>query len=476
MNKTVYESPLCSRYASKEMQYLFSPDMRYYTWRRLWVALAKTEKELGLDITQEQIDELIAGINDINYEAIAEKEKETRHDVMSHIYGYGLNCPNAKGIIHLGATSCYVTDNADILIYVDALKIVIKKLLNVIANLSKFADEYKSLPTLGYTHYQPAQPVTVGKRACLWIQDFMLDLDELIFTKNTTKLLGCKGTTGTQASFLSLFDGDHDKVKQLDKLIANEFEMSESYPVSGQTYPRKADSRILNALSAIAQSAYRFADDMRLLQHMREVEEPFEKNQIGSSAMAYKRNPMRSERICSLSRYVITNSQNAANTAATQWLERTLDDSANRRISLPEGFLTIDAVLNLLINVTGGLVVYPKVIEKNLMEFLPFLATENLLMSAVKAGGDRQEMHELIRKHSMDSAAQMKLEGKECDLLSRLANDDAFILDKEQIDSALNPHDYVGRAPQQVTEYLNEFVYPTLKANEFEKVNAQVDV
>jgi adenylosuccinate lyase len=476
MEKTVYESPLCSRYASDEMQYLFSPDMRYHTWRRLWVALAKAEKELGLDITQEQIDELIAGIEHIDYEAIAKKEKETRHDVMSHIYGYWLNCPNAKGIIHLGATSCYVTDNADALIYIDALKLVIKKVLNVIANLAEFAEQYKDLPTLGYTHFQPAQPTTVGKRACLWIQDFMLDLEELTFVKNTTKLLGCKGTTGTQASFLSLFNGDHEKVKKLDKLIAQEFGMSDTYPVSGQTYPRKADSRILNVLSSVAQSAYRFANDMRLLQHMREIEEPFEKNQIGSSAMAYKRNPMRCERICSLSRYVITNAQNAANTAATQWLERTLDDSANRRISLPEGFLAIDAVLNLMINVTSGLVVYPKVIEKNLMEFLPFIATENLLMSAAKAGGDRQEMHEIIRKHSMDAAARMKLEGKDCDLLHRLANDTAFILDKEQIESALNPKDYVGRAPQQVTEYLNEYVYPALKANDFEKVIAEVNV
>lgn len=476
MNKPVYESPLCSRYASPEMQHLFSPDMRYHTWRRLWIALAKAEHKLGLNITEEQIKELEDGIDDIDYEKIAAKEKETRHDVMAHVYGFGLNCPKAKGIIHLGATSCYVTDNADIVIYRDALKLVLKKLLTVISNLSDFALKYKDLPTLGYTHYQPAQLVTVGKRASLWLQDFMLDLEELDFVISTVRMLGSKGTTGTQASFLSLFDGDHDKVKQLDSLIASEFDIESCFPVSGQTYPRKADSRILNVLSSIAQSAYRFADDMRLLQHMREVEEPFEKGQIGSSAMAYKRNPMRCERICSLSRYIMTNAQNAAMTASTQWLERTLDDSANRRIALPEGFLATDAVLNLLINVTENLVVYPKVIEKNLREFLPFIATENLLMAAVKKGADRQEMHEIIRQHSMDAATAMKLEGKPCDLLTRLAEDKRFILDESQLHDVLNPADYIGRAPEQVSEYVEMFVIPALKEHNYEHMTANIDV
>ena len=477
MKKESYESPLCSRYASKEMQYIFSPDMRYHTWRRLWIALAKAEHKLGLaQVTEEHIKELEAGIEDIDYEAIAKKEKETRHDVMAHVYGYGLNCPNAKGIIHLGATSCYVTDNADAVIYRDALLLVRKKLLNVIANLAAFADKYKDLPTLGYTHYQPAQLVTVGKRASLWLQDFVLDVEEIDFVISTVRMLGSKGTTGTQASFLSLFDGDHAKVRQLDKLIAEEFGMENCYPVSGQTYPRKADSRILNTLSAIAQSAYKFADDMRLLQHMREVEEPFEKGQIGSSAMAYKRNPMRCERICSLSRYIVADAQNAAMTAQTQWLERTLDDSANRRIALPEGFLACDAVLNLLINVTENLVVYPKVIEKNLREFLPFIATENLLMAAVKMGGDRQVMHELIRKHSMAAAQAMKEQGEPCDLLTRLANDEEFLLDESQLHDVLNPKDYIGRAPEQVTEYLNEIVYPLLDEHGYEKMSADINV
>lgn len=477
MNKPVYESPLCSRYASDEMKHIFSPDMRYTTWRRLWIALAKAEHELGLEqVTSEHIAELEKGLEPIDYEAIAKREKETRHDVMSHVYGYGLNCPNAKGIIHLGATSCYVTDNADIVIYRDALKLVSEKLLAVIANLADFAEKYKDLPALGYTHYQPAQPVTVGKRASLWLQDFMLDLEEVDFCLSSVRMLGSKGTTGTQASFLSLFDGDHEKVRKLDRLIASQFGMENCYPVSGQTYPRKADSRIQNVLSSIAQSAYRFADDMRLLQHMREVEEPFEKGQIGSSAMAYKRNPMRCERICSLSRYIMTNAQNAAMTASTQWLERTLDDSANRRIAMPEGFLATDAVLNLLMNVTENLVVYPKVIEKNLREFLPFIATENLLMAAVKQGGDRQEMHEIIRRHSMDAASAMKMEGKECDLLSRLAEDSEFILDKEQLSAALNPSDYIGRAPQQVSEYIDEFVKPALKSHGYTHMTADIDV
>ncbi len=476
MNKPTYESPLCQRYASKQMQSLFSPDTRYTTWRKLWLALARAEHKLGLNITPEQIKELEDGISPIDYEAIAKREKETRHDVMAHVYGYGLNCPNARGIIHLGATSCYVTDNADILIYRDALGLLLQKLLTVISNLSDFATEYRALPTLGYTHYQPAQLVTVGKRACLWIQDLMMDLDELDFVLDNLPLLGSKGTTGTQASFLSLFNGDHEKVKKLDTYIAEEFGLKNCFPVSGQTYPRKADSRILNLLSAIAQSAYRFADDMRLLQHMREVEEPFEKGQIGSSAMAYKRNPMRCERICSLARYVIVNAQNAAMTASSQWLERTLDDSANRRISLPEGFLATDAVLNLMINVTESLVVYPRVIEKNLREFLPFIATENLLMAAVKNGGDRQEMHEIIRKHSMAASNAMKTEGLACDLLERLSDDPDFILDKEQLHTVLDPMQYIGRAPEQVDEYIRDYVTPALKQHDFNKISANIDV
>lgn len=476
MNKPKYESPLCQRYASDDMQHLFSPDKRYVTWRRLWIALARAEKKLGLDITDEQIKELENGLYDIDYEAIAVEEKKRRHDVMAHVYGYGLNCPNAKGIIHLGATSCYVTDNADILIYREAIELILNKLLTVIHNLSEFAKEYRALPTLGFTHFQPAQLVTVGKRACLWMQDFMMDLDELEFVLDHLPLLGSKGTTGTQASFLELFNGDHEKVRKLDSYIAEEFSLKDCFPVSGQTYPRKADSRILNLLSSIAQSAYRFADDMRLLQHMREVEEPFEKNQIGSSAMAYKRNPMRCERICSLSRYVMANAQNAAMTASTQWLERTLDDSANRRISLPEGFLATDAVLNLMINVTESMIVYPKMIERNLSEFMPFIATENLLMEGVKMGGDRQELHEVIRRHSQDAASAMKLEGKSCDLLDRLAQDPEFPLSKEQLQSALDPAQYVGRAPEQVDEYIENYVKPTLAKYKFSKVTANIDV
>ena len=471
-----YESPLCSRYASDEMQYIFSPDKRYGTWRRLWVALAEAEMKLGLPITQEQVDELKAHVDDINYKEVAEKERENRHDVMAHVYGYGLLCPNAKGIIHLGATSCYVTDNADIVIYRDALELVRKKLMAVISNLSDFARKYKSMPTLGYTHFQVAQLVTVGKRATLWIQDLMSDLEEIDFVIDTLKMLGSKGTTGTQASFLSLFNGDHEKVKKLDSFIAEYFGMKNCFPVSGQTYPRKTDSRILNVLSAIAQSTYKFGNDLRLLQHMREIEEPFEKGQIGSSAMAYKRNPMRSERICSLSRYIMADAQNAAMTSSTQWFERTLDDSANRRISMPEGFLATDAVLNLMLNVTDGLVVYPKVIEKNVLEFLPFIATENLLMAAVKMGADRQEMHEIIRVNSMAAASAMKNDGLPCDLLDRLANDERFVLDEAQLKDTLNPSDYIGRCPQQVDEYLDNYVLPALRAHNYEKMSATINV
>ena len=475
-NTDTYQSPLCSRYASREMLSLFSQDTRTRTWRKLWVALAQAEHELGLPVSKEQVEELRTHIDDIDYEAIAKKEKEIRHDVMAHVYGYGLVCPKAKGILHLGATSCYVTDNADILIYRDALSIVKSKLIGVIANLADFADEYRSLPALGYTHFQPAQPVTVGKRACLWIQDIVMDVEELLFVKGSLRLLGSKGTTGTQASFLELFEGDHEKVRRLDDRIAAIFDMPGCYPVAGQTYPRKADSRILNALSAIAQSAYRFANDLRLLQHMHEVEEPFEKGQVGSSAMAYKRNPMRSERICSLSRYVMANAQNAAMTASVQWLERTLDDSANRRISLPEGFLAVDAILNLLLNVTDGLKVYPAVIRKNLMEQMPFMATENLLMEAVKRGGDRQALHEVIREHSMAAAQKMKEEGAPCDLMERLAADQNFGLNKHDLEKILDPAAYTGRAPEQVSEYLNDIVLPLIREQGTGKIVANIEV
>lgn len=453
--KDFYESPLASRYASDYMLKLFSPDTRYKTWRKLWVALARAEHSLGLPVTSDQVSELEVHVNDeIDYNVVAEKEKEIRHDVMAHIYAYGLSCPNAKGIIHLGATSCYVTDNADLIIMRDALLYIRKELLCVIGRLSEFAAEYKSLPTLGYTHFQPAQLVTVGKRACLWIQDLMLDLDELDFVISTLKFHGCRGTTGTEASFLNLFDGDEEKVRKLSILIANEFGFDSIFPVAGQTYPRKFDSRILNVLSSIAQSAYRFANDIRLLQQLRQLEEPFEKEQVGSSAMAYKRNPMRCERICSLSRYIMVDALNAPLTASVQWFERTLDDSANRRISLPEGFLAVDAVLRIMNNVTNGLHVNIRIVERAVMEYLPFIATENLLMAAVKKGGDRQKMHERIRVASMEATKRMK-EGENCDLLSRLAADPDFILDADEISSALNPNDYTGRCAAQVDEFLS---------------------
>ena len=448
-----YESPFCTRYASKQMQQLFSADTRYQTWRKLWVELARAQSELGLPVTPEQVAELEAHITDIDYEAEREKEKEIRHDVMAHIYAYGLVCPNAKGIIHLGATSCYVTDNADLIIYRDALLSVRASMLTVIGNLAAFADKYKALPTLGYTHLQPAQLVTVGKRACLWIQDLMMDLDEIDDTIRAIRFLGCRGTTGTEASFLSLFNGDSEKIDEMNRRIASRFSFSELFGVSGQTYPRKLDSRILNALSSVAQSAYRFANDIRLLQHMRQVEEPFEKDQVGSSAMAYKRNPMRSERICSLARYVMADAMNAPMTASTQWFERTLDDSANRRISLPEGFLAVDGILRLMANVSDGLHVNEKIIAKAVSEYLPFIATENLLMSAVKAGGDRQQMHEIIRRHSMDATLRMR-EGLSCNLLEELGNDPDFVLSSEAIAGVLNAADYIGRCPEQVDRYL----------------------
>ena len=447
-----YESPLASRYASQFMLHQFSAEKRIETWRQLWVALARAEHNLGLPITEEQVEELAANIHPIDFQAAAEKEREIRHDVMAHIYAYGLNCPNAKGIIHLGATSCYVTDNADLVLYRDALLHLRGELATVIENLSRFALEYRAIPALGYTHYQPAQLVTVGKRASLWLQDFMLDLEELEDVISAIRFLGCRGTTGTEASFMDLFDGDAAKIDEMNRQIAAEFGFDRCYDVSGQTYPRKLDSRILNVLSSIGQSAYRFAGDLRLLQHDRQVEEPFEEKQVGSSAMPYKRNPMRSERICSLSRYLMANALNAPMTASTQWMERTLDDSANRRISLPEGFLCCDAVLRLMQNVTRGLHVNEKIVEKFVMEYLPFIATENLMMEAVKRGGDRQQLHEIIRTHSMAATARMKA-GQSCDLLERLAADPAFGLDLDEIRTVLDPSLYIGRCPEQVERY-----------------------
>ena len=457
-----YESPLTSRYASKEMQELFSPDKKFRTWRRLWIALAETEKELGLDITQDQIDELKKFQDDINYDVARAREKEVRHDVMSHVYAYGVQCPNAAGIIHLGATSCFVGDNTDLIIMYEALDLIKKRLVKVIATLAKFADEYKELPTLGFTHFQPAQPTTVGKRATLWIQDFLLDLEALEDFLQRRRLRGAKGTTGTQASFLELFDGDYEKVKLVDKTVAHKMGYDDVFPVTGQTYSRKIDSQVVNILAGIAQSATKFSNDIRLLQNLKEVEEPFEKNQIGSSAMAYKRNPMRSERIASLSRYVIADMINPAMTVAGQWFERTLDDSANKRLSVPEGFLAIDAVLNLCSNVSDGLVVYPKVIEQRLMKELPFMATENIMMDAVKRGGNRQDLHEKIRVHSLEAARMVKVEGKDNDLVDRIANDPAFGITKEEILEVLRPELYVGCAPMQVRGFLDNVVNPIL--------------
>ncbi len=472
-----YVSPLSERYASKEMQYIFSPDMKFRTWRKLWIALAETEKELGLPITDEQIEELKSHAEDINYEVAKEREKVVRHDVMSHVYAYGVQCPKAKGIIHLGATSCYVGDNTDIIVMSEALKLVRKKLINVIAELRNFADKYKNQPTLAFTHFQPAQPTTVGKRATLWMQEFLMDLEDLDHVLGTMKLLGSKGTTGTQASFLELFDGDIGKVRKLDSLIAEKMGFKAAYPVSGQTYSRKVDTRVLNILAGIAASAHKFSNDIRLLQHLKEVEEPFEKTQIGSSAMAYKRNPMRSERIASLSRYVMVDALNPAITSATQWFERTLDDSANKRLSVPEGFLAIDGILDLCLNVVDGLVVYPKVIEKHLMSELPFMATENIMMDAVKAGGDRQELHERIRELSMEAGRTVKVEGKENNLLELIAADPAFNLSLEDLKKTMDPARYVGRAPLQVDNFLKNVVDPVLDANkEILGVKAEINV
>lgn len=461
--RDTYESPLSSRYADKEMKYLFSPDMKFKTWRRLWIALAESEMELGLPVTQEQVDELKAHADDINYEVAEARERVVRHDVMSHVYAYGQQCPKAAGIIHLGATSCYVGDNTDIIIMTEAMKVVRKKLVNVIRVLSKFAEEYKDLPTLAFTHFQPAQPTTVGKRATLWIQEFLMDLENVEYQIGKAKLLGSKGTTGTQASFLELFDGNDELAAKIDGKIAEKLGYETCFAVSGQTYPRKLDSQMLNVLSCIAQSAAKFSNDIRLLQHLKEVEEPFEKNQIGSSAMAYKRNPMRSERIASLARYVVVDALNPAITASTQWFERTLDDSANKRISVPEAFLATDAILNLVMNVADGLVVYPKVIEQHLRRELPFMATENIMMDAAKRGADRQELHEHVRVHSMAASKVIKEEGGENDLLERIAGDPIFGVTLEELKGIVDPHKYVGRAPRQTEIFLKETVQPVLE-------------
>lgn len=463
MSEKFYENPLNTRYASDEMKAVFSDDTKFRLWRELWIALAKTEKELGLNITDEQIAELEKNKDNINYDVAKEQEKKVRHDVMSHVHAYGVQCPNAKGIIHLGATSCFVGDNADIIMIHKALEIVREKLLRAIARLADFAEKYKSMPTLGFTHFQPAQLTTVGKRATLWMYDLMMDVEQVDFLISKIRLRGAKGTTGTQASFMELFQGDTEKVKTLDKEVVKKMGYENSYPVTGQTYPRKFDSYVLNCLSGIAQSASKFANDIRLLQHLKEIEEPFEKTQIGSSAMAYKRNPMRSERITSLARFVITNAQSPAITSATQWFERTLDDSANKRITVPQSFLAIDAILDLYINVAGGLVVYPKVIEKRIMSELPFMATENIMMNAVKKGGDRQELHEKIRVHSMEAGRQVKEFGLPNDLIDRIANDPSFGLTKEEIEKELKPENYTGRASNQVDDFLSEYVKPLLK-------------
>ncbi len=472
-----YVSPLSERYAGKEMQFLFSPDMKFRTWRKLWIALAEAEHELGLPVSEEQIEELKEHAEDIIYDVAKEREAMVRHDVMSHVYAYGVQCPKAKGIIHLGATSCYVGDNTDIIIMAEALRLVKKKLVNVMAELAEFALKYKELPTLAFTHFQPAQPTTVGKRATLWLQELRLDLEDLDYVLGSLRLLGSKGTTGTQASFLELFEGDHEKVKQLDQKIAEKMGFAGCYEVSGQTYSRKVDTRVLNVLGGIAASAHKFSNDIRLLQHLKEIEEPFEKNQIGSSAMAYKRNPMRSERIASLSRYVIADCLNPAITSATQWFERTLDDSANKRLSVPEAFLAVDGILTLYLNVVDGLVVYPKVIEKHLMAELPFMATENIMMDAVKAGGDRQELHERIRTLSMEAGRNVKEKGLENNLLELIAADPAFHMSLEDLKKSMDPAKYTGRAKEQTEEYIEQVIRPVLSENrELLGVKAEVTV
>ena len=465
MSTDRYDSPLSGRYASKEMQYIFSQDKKFTTWRRLWIALAEAERELGLNISEEQIAELKEHVNDINYDVAIAREKEVRHDVMSHVYAYGVQCPKAKGIIHLGATSCYVGDNTDIIIMTEGLKLVKKKLVNVMSKLANFADKYKALPTLAFTHFQPAQPTTVGKRATLWLMELTLDYDDICYLIDSMKLLGSKGTTGTQASFLELFDGDNEKIKKIDKLIAKKMGFTDCYPVSGQTYSRKVDSRVLNVLAGIASSAHKFSNDIRLLQHLKEVEEPFEKSQIGSSAMAYKRNPMRSERIASLSRYVMSDLMNPYITAATQWFERTLDDSANKRLSVPEAFLAIDGILDLYMNVADGLVVYEKVIEKHIMAELPFMATENIMMDAVKRGGDRQELHEKIRTLSMEAGRNVKARGLDNNLLELIAAEPSFNITLEELKKQMDPSKYTGRSKEQVEDFLKEVIRPILEEN-----------
>lgn len=483
MSTDRYVSPLSERYASRQMQYIFSPDMKFRTWRRLWIALAETEQELGLSqngkpvITQEQIDELKAHADDINYDVARERERLVRHDVMSHVYAYGQQCPKAAGIIHLGATSCYVGDNTDIIVMTEGLKLLKKKLVNVMAKLAGFADQYKDQPTLAFTHFQPAQPTTVGKRATLWLQEFYLDLEDLDYVLGGMKLLGSKGTTGTQASFLELFDGDQEIVDRIDPMIAEKMGFKECFPVSGQTYSRKMDTRVANVLAGIAASAHKMSNDIRLLQHLKEVEEPFEKSQIGSSAMAYKRNPMRSERIASLARYVMVDALNPAITSATQWFERTLDDSANKRLSIPEGFLAVDGILDLCLNVVDGLVVYPKVIEKRLRSELPFMATENIMMDAVKMGGNRQELHERIRELSMEAGRQVKVEGRENNLLELIAADPAFHMSLEELQKSMDPSKYTGRAGEQVESFLEKVIQPVLEENEdLLGMNAEITV
>lgn len=483
MSTDRYQSPLSERYASREMQYIFSPDMKFRTWRKLWIALAETEKELGLSqdgkpvITEEQIQELRAHAEDINYDVAKAREKEVRHDVMSHVYAYGQQCPKAAGIIHLGATSCYVGDNTDIIVMTEALKLVKKKLVNVIAELADFAEKYKAQPTLAFTHFQPAQPTTVGKRATLWMQEFYLDLEDIDYVLSGMKLLGSKGTTGTQASFLELFNGDQETIDKIDPMIARKMGFQECFPVSGQTYSRKVDTRVANVLAGIAASAHKMSNDIRLLQHLKEVEEPFEKSQIGSSAMAYKRNPMRSERIASLSRYVMIDALNPAITSATQWFERTLDDSANKRLSIPEGFLAVDGILDLCLNVVDGLVVYPKVIEKRLMSELPFMATENIMMDAVKMGGNRQELHERIRELSMEAGRNVKVEGRENNLLELIAADPAFHMNLEDLQKTMEPSRYVGRSVEQVDAFLANVIRTVLAENkELLGVKAEITV
>lgn len=475
VDRNEYQNPLISRYASKEMSYIFSEDYKFSTWRKLWAVLAESEMELGLNITQEQVDELKARIYDINYEDAEKREKETRHDVMSHVYAYGLQCPKAKPIIHLGATSAFVGDNTDVIQMSEGMKVIRTKLLNVINNLAAFAERYKQLPTLGFTHFQPAQLTTVGKRSCLWLQDFLMDIEELDFQAARLRLRGVKGTTGTQASFMALFNGDHERIKALDSMVTEKMGFEKSFAVTGQTYSRKLDSQVLNVLTQIAESTHKFSNDIRLLQSLKEIEEPFEKNQIGSSAMAYKRNPMRCERIAALARFVITNSLNPAITAAAQWFERTLDDSANKRLAVPQVFLAVDSILNIMINVTNGLVVYEKMIRRHIDEELPFMATENILMEAVKNGGDRQELHEKIRQYSIEAGRRVKEEGLDNNLISLIEKDESFKLQKDKMQELLKAENFVGRAPEQVTEFLQEYVYPLLKENSG-KLNVKVEL